>query len=123
MSEKPSLVNQSELVALFTDYDKPTAPYDGLAMRLTLTADVAFVAVGRYVQGEGGKVGTETFTFDDEKSIGVDAEQLYQTLGAMLRRSDRHAFDRMNEGTLPADHPSLRVQPVAVNVPATRVRA
>jgi hypothetical protein len=116
-------VNQSELVALFTDYDQPTAPYDGLAMRLTLTADLAVLAIGRYVQGDAGKVGTETFTFDDKQSIGVDAEQLYQTLGAMLRRADRHAFDRLKEGTLPADHPSLRAQPVAVNVPATRVRA
>jgi hypothetical protein len=115
-------VNQSEMVALFTDYDQPTAPYDGLAMRLTLTADLAVLAIGRYVQGDG-KIGTETFTFDDEQAIGIDAEQLYQTLGAMLRRADRHAFDRLNEGTLPADHPSLRAQPIAVNVPATRVRA
>ena len=118
-----SHVNQSEMIATFTDYDAPPAPSDGVALRLKVISDLAWLAIGTFVEGDGKDVGTETFKFDDKLSIGVDAEQLYQTLGAMLRRADRHAFDRLNEGTLPADDPSLRIQHTAVALPATRVRA
>ena len=110
---------RSELVAFFTDYESTTAPLDGPAMRLTVTADLAFVCIGRLTEGVSG----QTFKADDAYSIGVDVELLYQTLGAMLRRSDRYAHDRLVDGDLPADHPSLVPVDRAVSVPATRVRA
>jgi hypothetical protein len=119
MSEKRSTVNASELVATFTDYDTRVAPYEGLALRIRLVADVLTVDVGRLIEDATG----ERFECDNAHSIGVDAEALYQTLGIMLRRDDREASDRLREGTLPANHPSLRLAPVSQLVPSTRVRA
>jgi hypothetical protein len=106
MSEQRSTVNASELVATFTEYDEPTSPYDGLAMRLTLVADIAFLAVGKLAE-QDGKVGVNRFTHDDSTSIGVDAVLLYETLGVMLRRDDRHAYDRLREGTLMPGDPRV----------------
>lgn len=118
-----SNVSKSEMIATFTDYDNNFSPYVGLALRVKLSADVVFVYIGYLTEGDGD-IGTETFKFDDtNQSIGVDAEALYQALGAMLSRGDRHAFERLNEGTLPADHPSLRVAHAPVAIPAVRVRA
>jgi hypothetical protein len=116
---KPSNVNASELRAMFTDYDRPTAPYEGAAMLLTITADIAFVAIGQLTE-ERGK---ETFVHDSARTIGVDAEQLYETLGAMLRRDDRHNAERLREGTLPADHPARAAVPVEGLMPGVRRRA
>jgi hypothetical protein len=103
--DKPrnSTVNVSQLVATFTDYDERSAPYDGRAMRLALVADVLFVQVGTLTEGSDG----DSFTCDAAHSIGVDAEIVYEALGAMLRRDDRHSSERAREGTLPADHPAL----------------
>lgn len=112
--------NQSELIATFTDYD---AGGSGRAIRIKLIADVCVIYVGSFVEGDGAEVGVETFTFDDKLSVGVDAELLYQTLGAMLRRDDREGFDRLREGSLPASHPTLCNEHVALSVPAVRRRA
>lgn len=117
-----SNANNSELIATFTDYDDDNAP-GTRAVRLKLIADVCVIYVGRLVEGDGEEVGVDTFTFDDKLSVGVDAELLYQTLGAMLRRDDRHAFDRLVEGSLRADHPTVRSQQLVVSVPAVRTRA
>jgi hypothetical protein len=115
-----SQTNASELVATFTDYDERQFPYVGHALRIRLSNDVLFVYVGVLNESD---VGVERFAFDDKKTVGVDAEALYQVLGAMLRRSDREAYGRLREGTLPADHPSLVPSTQAVQVPAVRVRA
>lgn len=112
-------VNSSEPVVTFTDYDDRSSPYEGRALRLRLSSDVVFVYVGKLTEA----VGTETFKYDDKLGVGVDAEALYHALGLMLRRADRESAERLREGTLPADHPSLSVVPVAAHSPAIRRRA
>lgn len=114
-----SNVSGSELRAMFTDYDRPTAPYEGIAMQVTITADIAFVTIGQLTE-ERGK---EAFVHDSGRTIGVDAEQLYETLGVMLRRDDRHNAERLREGTLPSNHPALTALPVEGLVPGVRRRA
>jgi hypothetical protein len=117
---RQSKVNASELVATFTDYDERSAPYEARALRIRLSSDVLFVYVGKLDESE---VGVERFQYDDKMSVGVDAETLYHALGAMLRRSDRNAYERLREGTLPADHPSLISANQDIQTPAVRVRA
>ena len=114
-----STVSASELQITLTDYDQRERPYDGPALRIRITGDLAFVYLGT-LKEERGK---ETFEFEDNLAVGVDAEALYEALGAMLRCSDRQAHERLREGTLPADHPSLRVERTTSLVPATRRRA
>ncbi len=110
---------RSDLVAYFTDYEERTAPLNGPAMRVTITADLAFIAIGTMVEA----VGVDTFTSDDKLSIGVDVELLYNTLGAMLRRADRLHHDMAVEGELPADHPARDLAHASVVVAGTRRRA
>lgn len=98
-----SHVSASALQAIFTDYDNRDSPYDGIALKISLAGDVAFVYLGRLVEKQDG----HEFRTADAQSVGVDAEQLYEALGILLRRGDRQALDRLREGTLPADHPSL----------------
>lgn len=120
--EKVSTVNHSELKAIFTDYDNHYAPQDGRALMISLAADVLFVYVGKMVDGRG----EFKFTFDDDNGcIGVDAEQLYNTLGEILRRSDRYTLERAREGTLPVDHPLRTVVRVtnSITTHGTRIRA
>lgn len=95
--------NKSEAIAYFTDYDNPYAPYEGRALRVSLSADVLFLAFGEFKE-ERGK---DSFVYDeDTQSIGVDAEEFLQFLIEIIDRSDREAYARANEGTLPANHPS-----------------
>lgn len=119
MSQGNSHAPASELRATFTDYDGPTAPYEGRAMRLTICADLAFVAIGKLTEEKD----SERFESKGEDTIGVDAEMLYQVLGAMLRRDDRYAHARALEGTLTADDPRLTTTTTVVPLPATRRRA
>lgn len=114
-----STVNASELCVMFTDYDTRERPYEGLALKLSLVSDVIFVYIGKRTE----KVNAEVFEWDDSQSIGIDAEALYEALGAMLRRNDRETHERAREGTLPADHPSWMTLPTAGVAAATRRRA
>lgn len=115
-----SNVNASELVATFTDYDSRHSPYVGPALRIRITADLAFIYLGKLTE----EVASEKFECDDATgSIGVDAQMLYEALGAMLRRSDRESMDRLREGTLPEDHPSLVVVPTSAAAVGVRRRA
>lgn len=114
--------NRSQLQATFTDYEDNTSPYEGRALRLSLSSDVLFVYVGRLTEGAEGKVGTDRFEYDDDLSIGIDAELLYETLGSMLRRDDRETAERARAGTLPADHPSRVTQLVPAAVDGLRRR-
>lgn len=119
-SPRPSTVNASEIVATFTDYDDRHSPYVGPALRIRITADVAFIYLGKLTED----VACEKFECDDKTdSIGVDAQTLYEVLGAMLRRSDRESNERLREGTLPANHPSIVTVPTAALVAGTRSRA
>lgn len=115
-----SHVNASDLVATFTDYDHRESPYIGPALRIRISADLAFIYLGKLTE----EVACEKFECDDATgSIGVDAQMLYEALGAMLRRSDRETMDRLREGTLPADHPSLTAVPATGLLPGVRRRA
>lgn len=115
-----SKVNHSLANVVFTDYDDNSSPYEGLALKLSLSSDVLFLYLGKLSEERGA----DRFESDpDTGSIGVDAEALYEVLGMMLRRSDRNAHDRLREGTLQADHPSLVTTREAVHMPATRRRA
>jgi len=114
-----STLNASEFTAVFSDYDERESPYDGRALKVSLTSDVLFVYVGTLKEERGSDV----FAYDDAHGVGIDAEALYEVLGTMLRRSDRNANERLREGTLPADHPSLAAVPVPTLVPGTRRRA
>lgn len=100
-----SHVNASGLVVTLTDYDERTSPYEGRALRISISADVAFVYVGKFTEDRSG----DRFEHEDAQSVGVDAQALYEALGVMLRRSDRETAERLREGSLPADHPSLVV--------------
>jgi hypothetical protein len=114
-----SHVNASALVATFTDYDERCSPYEGRALRLCITADVAFVYVGKLTEDAHG----ERFEHQDETSVGVDAQALYEALGVMLRRSDRETAERLTEGTLPQDHPSIVTVPTEALALGIRKRA
>lgn len=114
-----STVNASRLVATFTDYDERTCPYEGRALKIALSSDVLFVYIGKLTEG----LGSDKFEHDDAQSMGVDAEALYEALGAMLRRDDREAYERAREGTLPASSPMWGVQDRQAVVPAIRRRA
>lgn len=117
---RQSTVNASELVATFTDYDDRHSPYVGPALRIRITADVAFIYLGKLTED----VACEKFECDDKTdSIGVDAQTLYEVLGAMLRRSDRESNERLREGTLPPNHPSLVAVPTTALATGTRLRA
>lgn len=116
---KSSHVNGSRPMVTFTDYDHRESPYEGPAMRISLVADTLFVDFGKLTEERN----VEKFERSDDNSIGVDAEALYQALGMMLRRDDREAYDRLREGTLPRDHPSLIPTHVAVQAPSVRTRA
>jgi hypothetical protein len=113
------MVSASELVATFTDYDERHSPYIGKALRIRIIADLAFLYVGKLTED----VACEKFECDDANSVGVDAQQLYEALGVMLRRSDRETQDRAREGTLPSDHPALVAVPAAGMVTGVRRRA
>lgn len=120
LSAQSSRVNGSELVATFTDYDDRHSPYDGRALRIRITSDVAFIYVGKLTE----EPGCERFVCDEDAgSVGIDAQALYEALGTMLRRSDRETNERLREGTLPADHPSLTAVPATGLLAATRRRA
>lgn len=114
-----STVNASGFTAVFTDYDNRDSPYVGPALKVSLSSDVLFVYVGKLTEG----VKDDAFEWDDAHSIGVDAEALYEVLGTLLRRDDRNAHERLREGTLTADHPTLGSVTVPVLAPATRRRA
>lgn len=118
MSEQTGRVNQSQLIATFIDYDQPTAPYEGDAIQISLCGDVLFIYHGKLTEEKQ----RSTFEHGDN-AIGVDAQEFYETLGAILRRGDRHNHDRAVEGTLKADDPAWTVTPVMSHVPGTRRRA
>lgn len=114
-----STVNASEPILTFTDYDDRHSPYEGIALRVRITADVAFLYFGKLTETAKG----DTFEHDDAHSIGVDAQAFYEALGVMLRRSDRESAERLREGTLPSDHPSLVSVPVEALASGVRRRA
>lgn len=109
----------SELIAYLTDYDETYAPKDGRAMRLTIVSDLVFIDVGKFTE----QPGSDTFVGSEGQGVGVDAELLYHTLAAMLRRADRLALDQLNEGELSAKHPSLTTVEASLTLPAIRRRA
>lgn len=118
MAEQTSRVNASYLIATFIDYDQPTAPYEGDAIQISLCGDVLFIYHGKLTEEKDHS----TFAHGDN-AIGVDAQEFYETLGAILRRGDRHNHDRANEGTLPINDPAWTVTPTTAHLPATRRRA
>ena len=118
--EQPrSQVQSSRLIATFTDYDNRYTPYEGRALQISLCDDVLFVYIGKLTE----EVGSQKLEWDDDQTIGVDAETLYQALGAMLRREDRESFDRLREGSLRSNHSTLRVEQATVPTYAIRRRA
>lgn len=114
----PEPVNASSLVATFLDYDQPTAPYEGRAVQISLCSDLLFIYTGKLTEEKDHS----KFEHGDN-AIGVDAQEFYETLGAMLRRGDRLNHDRATAGTLPADDPAWTVMPTVAHLPATRRRA
>lgn len=113
-----STPSKADMVAYFTDYDEVHAPLEDPVVQLAIVADVAFISIGKYVE----QVGTATFK-DDDKAVGVDAQLLYDTLGAMLRRGDRQNAERARAGQLPADHPAWLSAATTGIATGTRVRA
>lgn len=113
------MANHSESWVTFTDYDDNHTPYDGLAVRIRLSADVLFIYIGRLKE----ELGSETFTYSHELSVGVDAEALYEALRSMLRRSDREAVGLLGDGKIGPADPRLVVAPVGGVAPAIRRRA
>ena len=118
--EQPrSQVQASRLIATFTDYDNHFAPYEGRALRVSLADDVLFLYIGKLTEERG----VEKLEWDEDHGIGVDVETLYETLGAMIRREDRESFDRLREGSLTANHSTLRLEQATVPSYAIRRRA
>lgn len=117
-TDETGRASKADMLAFFTDYDDVNAPLDNPVVRVALVADVAFISVGTYTE----QVGTATFK-DDDKAVGVDAQLLYDTLGAMLRRGDRQHAERARAGQLPADHPAWVSGAATSIVAGTRVRA
>ena len=115
----PSEPQSSRMSVVFTDYDTNRAPYEGRALKLSLSSDVLFVSVGTLTETRD----SDTFTAPDDMTIGVDAEALYEALGVMLRRDDRYSRERLSAGTLPHDHPAAVMVNVAAPIVATRRRA
>jgi hypothetical protein len=111
----------SELIALFTDYEDRHAPLDNRGMRLTVTADLAFIEVGNLKEERID--GSDVTTFTSAISIGVDAELLLHALTSMVRCEDRDAEIRARTGHLQADHPAWTTVSQVVPVPAVRKRA
>lgn len=117
--------NASRLTAIFTDYDDDDggeSPYDGIALNVHLASDVLFLNIG--ILREDGDTQTFEILAGDEGagSVGVDAELFLETLKAMIRRSDRDAYQRARDGELPADHPALGAMTMPAVVPVTRRR-
>lgn len=112
------LASASRLIATFTDYDEPHAPYEGRAIQISVCGDVLFIYPGHLTEEKDQSV----FKHGDGV-IGVDAEAFYEALGTMLRREDRINHERAKEGKLPANNPAHTITTYSVALPATRRRA
>lgn len=90
-------INLSKAEVLFTDFEDEAkgAPYEGRALKMSLSDGVLFFYIGKYTENaesretkKGKRFLTDTFVYDDNQSIGIEPAQFIEMLSSICYRED-----------------------------------